>query len=70
MSLPEITTVAVKDIDFGIGVKVVQPCNLYGCKIGSHSFVGPFVEIQKGAKIGKHFKIHSHSFICDMATIG
>ena len=70
MSLPEITTVAVKDIDFGIGVKVVQPCNFYGCKIGSHSFVGPFVEIQKGAKIGKHCKIQSHSFICDMATIG
>ena len=70
MSLPEITTVAVKDIDFGIGVKVVQPCNLYGCKIGSHSFVGPFVEIQKGAKIGKHCKIQSHSFISDMATIG
>lgn len=70
MSLPEVTAIAVKDIDFGKGVKIVQPCNLYGCKIGSHSFVGPFVEIQKGAKIGKHCKIQSHSFICDMATIG
>ncbi len=70
MSLPEITTIAIKDIDFGKGVKIVQPCNLYGCKVGSHSFVGPFVEIQKGAKIGKHCKIQSHSFICDMATIG
>ena len=70
MSLPEVTAIAVKDIDFGKGVKIVQPCNLYGCKVGSHSFVGPFVEIQKGAKIGKHCKIQSHSFICDMATIG
>ena len=70
MSPPEITTIAIKDIDFGKGVKIVQPCNLYGCKVGSHSFVGPFVEIQKGAKIGKHCKIQSHSFICDMATIG
>jgi len=70
MSLPEVTTIEVKDIEFGKGVKIVQPCNLYGCKVGSHSFVGPFVEIQKGAKIGKHCKIQSHSFICDMATIG
>jgi len=70
MSLPEITTIKLKDIEFGKGVKIVQPCNLYGCKVGSHSFVGPFVEIQKGAKIGKHCKIQSHSFICDMATIG
>ena len=70
MSLPEVTTIEVKDIEFGKGVKIVQPCNLYGCKVGSHSFVGPFVEIQNGAKIGKHCKIQSHSFICDMATIG
>jgi acetyltransferase-like isoleucine patch superfamily enzyme len=70
MGLPEVTAVAVKDVDFGEGVKIVQPINLYGCKIGSHSFVGPFVEIQKGANIGNYCKIQSHSFICDMATIG
>jgi len=70
MSLLEVTIVAVKDVDFGRSVKIVQPSNLYGCKVGSHSFVGPFVEIQKGAIIGKHCKIQSHSFICDMTTIG
>ncbi len=70
MNLPEVTSVSLKDINFGEGVKIVQPSNLYGCKIGSHSFVGPFVEIQKGANIGKYCKIQSHSFICEMATIG
>ena len=70
MNLPDVTSVSLKDIDFGEGVKIVQPSNLYGCHIGSHSFVGPFVEIQKGANIGKYCKIQSHSFICDMTTIG
>jgi acetyltransferase-like isoleucine patch superfamily enzyme len=70
MNLPETRTISTRDINFGVGVKIVQPSNLYGCKIGSHSFVGPFVEIQKGANIGNYCKIQSHSFICDMATIG
>ena len=63
-------TVAVRNVDFGEGVEIVEPCNLYDCKIGSHSFLGPFVEVQKGANIGKYCKIQSHSFICDMATVG
>jgi acetyltransferase-like isoleucine patch superfamily enzyme len=43
---------------------------LYGCKIGSQSFVGPFVEIQKGVTIGERCRIQSHSFICELVTIG
>lgn len=39
--------------------------NLYGCSIGSETRIGTFVEIQKGAKIGKRCKISSHSFICE-----
>jgi len=49
---------------------VVQPVNLYGCTIGDGSFVGPFVEIQKGVTIGKRCRIQSHSFICELVTIG
>jgi len=43
--------------------------NLYGCRIDDGSRVGPFVEIQKNAFIGKNCKIQSHSFICEGVTI-
>lgn len=58
------------DVDFGQEVTVVEPVNLYGCAIGDHSFIGPFVEIQTGAVIGKRCKIQSHVFICELVTIG
>lgn len=53
----------------GIGVRVFGFTNLYGCEIGDDSKVGTFVEIQKGAKIGKRCKISSHSFICEGVTL-
>jgi acetyltransferase-like isoleucine patch superfamily enzyme len=62
--------VGVVDVKFGENVTVVEPVNLYGCTIGDDSFVGPFVEIQKGATIGKRCRIQSHSFICELVTIG
>ena len=43
--------------------------NLYGCTIGDESRVGAFVEIQRGATIGKRCKISSHTFICEGVTI-
>ena len=49
---------------------VIEPTNLYGCDIGDETFIGPFVEIQKGAIIGKRCRIQSHSFICELVTIG
>jgi len=58
------------DVEFGEDVKVVKPVNLYGCKIGSKCFVGPFTEIQKSVSIGDRTKIQSHSFICELVTIG
>ena len=58
------------DVAFGESVTVVHPVNLYGCQIGNHTFIGPFVEIQRNAKIGNHCKIQSHSFICELVTIG
>jgi acetyltransferase-like isoleucine patch superfamily enzyme len=58
------------DVVFGEGVRVVQPVNLYGCSIGDDSFVGPFVEIQKDVRIGSRCKIQSHTFICELVTIG
>jgi acetyltransferase-like isoleucine patch superfamily enzyme len=58
------------DTSFGENVTVIQPVNLYGCTIGNSTFIGPFVEIQRNAKVGDHCKIQSHSFICELVEIG
>ena len=57
------------DVKLGRDVKIYAFVNLYGCEIGNESKVGTFVEIQKGAKIGKNCKISSHTFICEGVTI-
>jgi len=62
--------VSIVNVSFGKDVTVVEPVNIYGCQIGSNSFVGPFVEIQKNVQIGSNCKIQSHSFICELVTIG
>jgi len=67
---PRFQSIRIVDVKFGENVTVIEPVNLYGCTIGDDSFVGPFVEIQKGATIGKRCRIQSHSFICDLVTIG
>ena len=57
------------DVKLGKNVKIYDFVNLYGCAIGDNTKVGTFVEIQKGAKIGKNCKISSHTFICEGVTI-
>ena len=57
------------NVDFGEDVVVQAFTNLYGCRIGDHTRVGPFVEIQSGVEIGSSCKIQSHSFICDGVTL-
>jgi acetyltransferase-like isoleucine patch superfamily enzyme len=59
----------IADVDFGVNVIVFSFTNLYGCRIGDNTRVGPFVEIQRGAVIGSNCKIQSHSFICDGVEI-
>ena len=58
------------DVGFGDGVVVQSFTNLYGCRIGDNTRIGPFVEIQRGASVGANCKIQSHTFICDGVTIG
>lgn len=70
INTPSIYDSGIKDVDFGKNVTLVKPVNLYGCKIGDESFIGPFTEIQKNVRIGKKTKIQSHSFICELVTIG
>jgi UDP-2-acetamido-3-amino-2,3-dideoxy-glucuronate N-acetyltransferase len=57
------------DVRFGADVVVHSFANLYGCEIGARTRVGTFVEIQRGARIGRACKIQSHTFICDGVTI-
>lgn len=70
MGTPTIRSHGIVDVLFGENVKVTQPVNLYGCSIGDDTFIGPFVEVQKGVRIGKRCKIQSHSFVCELVTIG
>jgi UDP-2-acetamido-3-amino-2,3-dideoxy-glucuronate N-acetyltransferase len=58
-------------VRLGKDVSIPQPqlVNLYGCSIGDGSKVGAFVEIQRGAAVGRHCRISSHSFICEGVTI-
>ncbi len=60
----------IKDVMFGENVKIVQPVNIYGCTIMNNCFIGPFVEIQKDVVIGCNTKIQSHTFICELVSIG
>ena len=62
--------VGLVNVKLGENVTIVEPSNLYGCTIGDESFVGPFVEIQSDAIIGKNCRIQSHSFICSKVEIG
>lgn len=59
------------NVTLGEGVKIPHPSlvNLYGCTIGEASKIGTFVEVQKGALIGAHCKISSHTFICEGVII-
>ncbi len=60
----------IDDVDFGENVIVSPFTNLYGCRIGDETRVGPFVEIQRDAVIGARCKIQSHAFICTGVEIG
>jgi len=57
-------------VDFGAGVEVHAFTNLYGCRIGSRTKIGTYVEVQRGAEIGSACKIQSHTFVCDGVRIG
>lgn len=70
MGQPNVKNIGFVNVSFGENVTVINPANLYGCAIGDDCFVGPFVEIQKDVTIGKRCRIQSHTFICELVTIG
>lgn len=70
MAEPQVLLSGVVNVIFGERCKIVQPVNLYGCKLGDDCFVGPFVEIQSDVVIGARTRVQSHAFICELVTIG
>ncbi|HEU4576124.1 MAG TPA: acyltransferase [Chitinophagaceae bacterium] len=67
---PILLKAQIRDVVFGVNVKVLEPVNLFECRIGDNCLVGPFVEIQKNTVIGNRTRIQSHTFICESVTIG
>jgi acetyltransferase-like isoleucine patch superfamily enzyme len=55
----------LKNVRVGKDVRIFNFVNAYGCSIDDGTKIGSFVEIQKGATIGKNCKISSHSFVCE-----
>jgi acetyltransferase-like isoleucine patch superfamily enzyme len=70
LNAPIIKKSTISNVIFGKDVVIVEPVNLYGCVLGDSVFVGPFVEIQKNVSIGKNTRIQSHSFVCELVSIG
>jgi len=61
--------VVAPDVVLGRDVSIYNFVNLYGCEIGDNSRIGSFVEIQKGARVGRNCKVSSHTFICEGVTV-
>lgn len=57
------------DVKLGRDVQIYEFVNLYGCEIGDETKIGTFVEIQRGARIGRRVKVSSHTFICEGVEI-
>ncbi len=70
MSYPANDKQIIRDCEIGEGTKIWNFVNMYCCKIGRDSMVGGFVEIQEGVTIGDRTRVQSHTFICDMVSIG
>jgi acetyltransferase-like isoleucine patch superfamily enzyme len=67
---PTLLKSTVRDVECGRNVRIVEPANVYECTLGDDCFVGPFVEIQKGVRVGARSKVQSHAFVCELVTIG
>lgn len=70
MSYPVNEKQVIRDCKIGEGTKVWNFVNMYECEVGRDSMIGTFVEIQAGVKIGDRTRVQSHTFVCEMVTIG
>jgi UDP-2-acetamido-3-amino-2,3-dideoxy-glucuronate N-acetyltransferase len=70
MEYPVNQTQLIRDCKIGEGTKVWNFVNMYECEIGSDCMIGTFVELQAGVKVGDRTSIQSHTFICELVSIG
>jgi acetyltransferase-like isoleucine patch superfamily enzyme len=70
MAVPTLLCASVRDVTCGFNVRIVEPANVYECDLADDCFVGPFVEIQRGVRVGPRTKVQSHAFVCELVTIG
>jgi acetyltransferase-like isoleucine patch superfamily enzyme len=70
VSDPTLRRAGIVNVATGRNVTIVEPANVYGCVLGDDVFVGPFVEIQTGVSIGARSRVQSHSFVCELVSIG
>lgn len=70
MNNPTLKQAGIINVAMGRNVTIVEPANVYGCRLDDDVFVGPFVEIQSGVIIGARSRIQSHSFVCELVEIG
>ncbi len=63
-------TVSIRGANLASGVVIVEPANVYECTLAEDCFVGPFTEIQRGVTVGARTRIQSHSFVCELVSIG
>jgi acetyltransferase-like isoleucine patch superfamily enzyme len=66
---PDAHQIGVQDVEFGARVRIVEPCSIYGCKIGDDCFLGPFTEIQQAVSIGARTRVQSLAFVSKLVTI-
>lgn len=67
---PRLRSVGIVNVSFGENVTIVEPSNIYGCRLDDNVFIGPFVEIQSNVIIGARTRVQSHAFICELVSIG
>jgi len=70
MSAPKVLATGIRDTLFGVDCVVADCVNIYEARLGDRCFVGPWVEIQRGAVIGNNVRIQSHTLICEQMRIG
>ena len=70
MSYPVNDKQIIRNCKIGEGTRIWNFVNMYECEVGRDSMIGTFVELQNGVKVGDRTRIQSHTFVCELVTIG
>jgi len=70
MSYPVNDKQIIRNCKIGEGTRIWNFVNMYECEVGRDSMIGTFVELQNGVKVGDRTRVQSHTFVCELVTIG